>query len=1067
MDSHPRKRFPLPLLVTTLVVLFLALAGFLIVMLYARIPRRLVQQLGDRRLEVRDDAYRQLRRRGDWFATDALLRGMREGRPLVRLRCAMLLGEKKVPRAFAPLTRLLADPDPAVRVSAVRAIKGFGEPRVLNTLLPMLRDKDIAVQEAAMAALRGKRDPRFIAALIAVLCRGDGSTKYQAAILLRNIGPPAVEPLLAALKTAGSTPRSDILSMLGKMKDSRAVPALKALAGDANPQVQRQAILALVTLGKPGMEALDGLMRHGNTTVCAQVATLLQFTDEPRAVDLLLLAIKDPRAPVRRAAALSLKWVPDLRRIDGLYAALHDRDTDIRRIALRGLEGEMGDRMLNEMNAMRNDPDPAMRRLALARLAEFNDPRVTAILRQLAQQPDCPLSVLVRLAAMGDPPAIPPLIRALRPPTAAEAAETAPGLTTPAKALAFMGEPARAPLLAAAHDADPAIRAGAVHALGMTGDPRALASPRNALRDPDPRVRRATAVGLEMSADVRGVPALIAALRDNDTTVRQAGIRALGATRDPKIIDPLLRLLRDPAPLVRAEAVRALAAFRDQRVIDAMQDLLLDFEPNVRTALAEGGAWADDPIGMGILAKLLPDGNKKVRDAASYTLRKLPDPRAASVVIPLVNAPDASTRRAAVSALEGRTDAGTIDALVSALFDEESEVHKLASQHLETLLTAEALPEALRAARQQNADARFWAVRCLGAAGSAALEPLRGFAEDLDSQVRVAVAHSLGLMRDGRAVPLLLGLLDDPEIDVRIEAIGSLGNLKDARGAAKLIPFLESGDVHEVYAAAWSLAQIKDSRAIGPLAACMENQSYRYSAMKALGQYEDREAIVELEQLLKTTRLRRIEKLELLELLGKHRDAYSLQVILNYLAKFPGDQDAMLGLAMRGETSVAEPLRGYLRRRLYCLDPKLQCEIINAMGKLNERRATPLLLQSLGSVNVQVAAAAARALGEIDDPRVVDALFAVFARGALGRNDPEADIRQAAAEALGRMKRESVRARLRAALTADNWRTRDGAARALGVMGEAWAEKPLKAALKDPQPQVRASAGKALKGFGD
>ncbi|MHB0938489.1 MAG: HEAT repeat domain-containing protein [Armatimonadota bacterium] len=1060
MDSHPRKRSPR--LITVLAVLVLALAAFLTVSLLARGPRRMVQQLGDRRLQVRDQAYRQLRGRGDWFATDALLRGLRSEKPSVRSRCALLLGEKKTERAFEPVAGMLDDVEPSVRLSAVKAVAQFGGKRSLDTLLPLLQDTDVLIQEAVMAALHGEKDPRVIAGLIDVMRQGDSRTKYQAAITLRNIGAPAVEPLVAALKTGDTALRVDILTMLGRMKDERAAPALKAMAQDPDPKVQRQAVVGLVYLGAPGVQALDGLLRNGSTEVSVQAANMLQYTDEPRAVDLLLRAVKDRRPAVRRAAATSLKWVPDRRRTDGLYVALRDRDAEVRLVALRGLENEMSDRMLDEMQRMWNgDPDPALRELSLNRLAEFNSPRATEVLRKLASQPSCPFPVLARLAAERDPLAIPPLLAQLRPPTPQDE-EAAYVFTTSTRALAFMGEPARDALLAAIGDADPAVRAGAAYALGMSGDPRNLETVLDALRDPDPRVRRAAALGLEMHADVRAVPALLAALSDKDMPVRLAVTRALGATGDRRAVDPLLRLLCDRAPAMRATALSALKAFNEPRILDALEKLQQDYEPQVRIALAEGGAWANDPRGMAILAKLLPDRNKLVRDAASFTLRNLPGPQAASFIAPQIKSPNPEGRLAAVGALEERADPTAVDALAVALSDTDHEVRKLASQQLETLLTPEALPVALRAAESQDADTRAWAVRCLGAAGAPALEPLREYAEDLDPHVRAAAAHALAFLRDTRSVPLLVSLLEDEELDVRIEALGSLGVLKDKEGAKALLPFLESGHLHEVYTAAWSLSQIKDPRGIKPLAICMEDLSYRYSAMKALGQYPDREAIAELDNLLNTRRLKRIEKLELLELMGKHRDEYSLQVIVNYLNKYPSDEDAILGLGMRGETSVATPLLGYLHQRLYRHNPKLLSVTITAMGKLKERRAVPLLLQSLQDVNIMVAVASAKALGEIDDPKSADALLAALARGTLGRGYPDTELRQAAAEALGRMKHDAVRTRLRTALKADNWRLRAGAALAMGGMGEAWAQQPLKAALKDSQPQVREAAEKAL-----
>ena len=89
------------------------------------------------------------------------------------------------------------------------------------------------------------------------------------------------------------------------------------------------------------------------------------------------------------------------------------------------------------------------------------------------------------------------------------------------------------------------------------------------------------------------------------------------------------------------------------------------------------------------------------------------------------------------------------------------------------------------------------------------------------------------------------------------------------------------------------------------------------------------------------------------------------------------------------------------------------------------------------------------------DPRLADTFI-----GALG--DPDAEVRERAARALGRHRvPEGVEA-LRAALRDDDPAVREGAAWALGRIGGGGAVGALLGALGDPEPEVRAGAASAL-----
>ena len=89
------------------------------------------------------------------------------------------------------------------------------------------------------------------------------------------------------------------------------------------------------------------------------------------------------------------------------------------------------------------------------------------------------------------------------------------------------------------------------------------------------------------------------------------------------------------------------------------------------------------------------------------------------------------------------------------------------------------------------------------------------------------------------------------------------------------------------------------------------------------------------------------------------------------------------------------------------------------------------------------------------DPRLADTFI-----GALG--DPDAEVRERAARALGRHRVPEGAEALRAALRDDDPAVREGAAWALGRIGGGGAVGALLGALGDPEPEVRAGAASAL-----
>lgn len=124
---------------------------------------------------------------------------------------------------------------------------------------------------------------------------------------------------------------------------------------------------------------------------------------------------------------------------------------------------------------------------------------------------------------------------------------------------------------------DPIKRAEAAHALGESGDPRALGPLVQVLRDQDEdgQVRMGAAMALGSLGDRAAVAPLIEFVRvdmQKRTGIIAAGIGALGELRDPRAVPILLEALNNRAEdwLYREMAARALGSIGDRRAVSSL-----------------------------------------------------------------------------------------------------------------------------------------------------------------------------------------------------------------------------------------------------------------------------------------------------------------------------------------------------------------------------------------------------------------------------------------------------------------------------------------------------------------
>ncbi len=456
---------------------------------------------------------------GDWETVAAmgpgaapfLVETLRDPHPGVREQAARALGRCCAADAVPLLQDLLAgDPEEEVRTAAAGSLGGLADSRAIPALREALADRSHAVRAAAATALdalgwRPESDDETAAYLVA--------TAQWAA--LAGLGAVAVPGLVRVLgddyyevrRGAGET-------LLGLGPVAR--PALVGARESPDPAVRDEAaaLLARMPAGPVVASAADSAPVPEETEIATQepaVPAPAQETEEsPGAV----APADEPSGPEDRPAALRrLGHLGDPASLGTLAGALYAGSPDERLAASEALASMPPGRAVPALAGALLDLDPALRESVATSLGTLAAPAAMPLLVDCLADPDEGVrgAALDALARAG-PAAFPALVTALgrpEPEVRAGASDLlahagyAPRSEPEALALALaagdwrglsrFGEDALEPLAALLAHPDPALRLGAVVALGGIPGERAADLVRQAYADPSPLVRNRAA----------------------------------------------------------------------------------------------------------------------------------------------------------------------------------------------------------------------------------------------------------------------------------------------------------------------------------------------------------------------------------------------------------------------------------------------------------------------------------------------------------------------------------------------------------------------------------------------
>jgi HEAT repeat protein len=907
------------------------------------------------------------------------------------------------------LVKLLSDPEPLVRRSAVQSLGELKATSAVDALTPLLKDDDQSTRKTAAIALGRIGDKKVSSALETAAASNDDQWEYAAA-LYRLGNRDHLSQVTDALRNEYADVRRQALKALLEFGDNRALPALLALAND------------------------DGAIKRGESPWIrlALAEGLVHFDgDEPRIALISLLG--DSEAAVRAASAASLVKIstPDpkseasQRLLIALIGALKKETVPIVITAITdGLSifdrSRVADLLLDARTPEGKLSPTILGVLAASGVtAESETSQLTA--GNAAEQ----IRAAERLSRLGDPRAVAPLIDAL---TGAKELQVR---VKSAEALgALRDRHAVEPLIGASHASEAQLRTAAVTALGLIGDHVAAEALFIAVRDSEPAVREA---GLHaLAAFGISVERVSSDLSSSNWQVRAAAVTTLARLGDRGAVPPIVSALKDSDSRVRSEAARALGTFNDQSATDALIGALHDQSADVRVEATFSLGRLKDSRALSPLTLLLTDGDSRVSLAAAESLARLQDPRATRVLIDSLLSADWRVRSRATQVLARIAGEGMLDSAVGpltiALADKDPVVRYYAAEAL-VGIGAKAIPsliQALRSHRQSDCDR---AARVLWSIGPAAVDPLLGVLQDRTAtpEMRTASASALGMIGDPRAIRGLALLLRDERYFVREQASRALGRIGEP-AVSLLLEMANSSTPTTREAAVAALGNTGSKHAIEKVIEALSdsNANVRSAAVRSLGESASQMAVSHLMALLRdessalraqaAASLGRLGHLSLPSLVSALKDPKpsvrqlaaealgdigSKDAVAPLIELIASDQSGARPEAIEALGKIGDPAAvGTILSVMRTGSPSVRKRAISALSSFRDSRVIDALAAALSDQNEEVRQAAAAGLGEVGDERVIARLE------RLADNDSSADVRTAAAQAIQRIRQD-------------------------------------------------------------
>jgi HEAT repeat protein len=375
---------------------------------------------GNKKREVRQQAAEALGKIGEAQAVPALSTALLNDKSYsVREAAAEALGMIGDPHATESLSSGLKEEDQRVREAVVQALGQTGDAGALELLTAILQDTDPGMRLLASKALAKLADSPglrwqthwvTIRTLLHISVLDENKRAREAAAkALEEIGKPAVELLIDALKNKDAKIRQGAASTLGQIGDKRAVEAILTTLQDEDGAVRASAASALGQIGDTGaIEALLTTLQDEDSAVRARAAHSLDKLGWKPGEGINDIGYWIAKREWEQCVALGRPAVPPL------IACFQDKDKSIRDAVSEAL-GQIGAPAIEALIAALENEEPRVRQAARKALAHTGAPATMPLIRRL-QHRDARIrqAACKVLGQLGDTRAVTPLISALK-----------------------------------------------------------------------------------------------------------------------------------------------------------------------------------------------------------------------------------------------------------------------------------------------------------------------------------------------------------------------------------------------------------------------------------------------------------------------------------------------------------------------------------------------------------------------------------------------------------------------------------------------------------------------------
>jgi len=422
-----------------------------------------------------------------------------------------------------------------------------------------------------------------------------GAATQKAVARLKDVGPGAIEAVLAALPDADKAATMAFVEVLAGLVSQKTFPQFMRGLVEGSARVVSGISWALTSSRNyPPHLLLEALAIPGisKPTVLEVIAA-----QKTRFAVRELLAAAYTQEPNEKAALFRvIGEIADKQSLPELIGRVQGKDPIARVHIINTLARFNTPEVQTALQGLLKDPNKLIRGATLSALQRMDGPidieRVTALLR------DPEIDVLNR--------AIDVVIKANHPETIRYLIEVLKDENENARraAVEVLNEIGNAKsvkyLLEALKDSDWWVRSRAADALGKIGGPKVIDAVLQLVRDKDEDIRRAAIEILNQTKDERAVDSLIQATRDSDWWVSERAVDALAEIGSKRALPRLLEMLKAPAnPKAVPIVVRALGKLGDSRLVDTLLPLIGRPEREIRIEAIQALARVADEARAG------------------------------------------------------------------------------------------------------------------------------------------------------------------------------------------------------------------------------------------------------------------------------------------------------------------------------------------------------------------------------------------------------------------------------------------------------------------------------------